>query len=355
MTQAHVSADSVALLATQLFEALGIEAEHARCVADSLVSADQEGIASHGVALIPLYVERLRKGSISRDAVPRVVEDHGGLVVVGAEHVLGQVSASAAVKLALERAREHGVAVVAVRNAAHFGAASYWARQLTDAGMIGFAFSNTRPLMPAPGGAERVVGNNPMAVAFPSASGEPLVVDMAMSATAMGKIRLAEARGAEIPEGWATDAQGAPTRSPTAAINGMLLPAAGPKGFGLAVAVDLLCGALSGGAVGAAVRPLYGELDKHYDCAHAFIAIDARRMGEGAGIGAQVAAFAQAIRASKKAPGIDEIYAPGDLERARRAANGGKVPMSLDLVDQLNELAREAGVVTRLAPLSSTS
>ena len=111
---------------------------------------------------------------------------------------------------------------------------------------------------------------------------DPLVVDMAMSATAMGKIRLAQSRGEDIPAGWATDAQGRPTTSPAEAIAGMLLPAAGPKGFGLAVAVDLLCGALSSGSCGSAVQGLYGDPAVPYDCAHAFIAIDASRVGSGA-------------------------------------------------------------------------
>jgi LDH2 family malate/lactate/ureidoglycolate dehydrogenase len=284
--------------------------------------------------------------SVSR--TPVVVEDHGALVVMSAEHGLGQISAQAAVEVGIQRARAHGVAAVAVREAFHFGAASYWARRFARAGMIGFAFSNTRPLMPAPGGAERVVGNNPLSIAFPADSGEPVVVDMAMSATAMGKIRLAEAQGQTIPEGWATDAQGRSTTSPTEAINGMLLPAAGPKGFGLAVAIDLLCGALSGGSVGSAVQPLYAGLDKFYNCAHAFIAIDASRVGGGQGIGAMVDAFAQTIRTSKKAAGTDRIFAPGELERARRAEAAAGCPLPREVIDQINVLAQQANLDSRL-------
>lgn len=348
MREVFVDVDTLTKLITELFQSLGVDLVHASCVADSLVNADLEGVASHGVMLVPMYVQRLRAGSVSITALPSVVEDHGALLVMTASHALGQVSSQMAVTLAIERARQHGVAAVAVREAFHFGAASYWARRMTQAGMIGFAFSNTRPLMPAPGGAQRVVGNNPMAIAFPCANDEPLVVDMAMSATAMGKIRLAESRGEAIPEGWATDAQGRATTSPTEAIQGMLLPAAGPKGFGLAVAIDLLCGALSGGAVGAAVRPLYAELDKPYNCAHAFVAIDASCVAEGVGIGAQVAAFAQTIRDSQKAPGTTRIYAPGDLERARRAQQGTRCPISAELADELHQFAQQAGIASRL-------
>lgn len=348
MTEQSVPAKALVQLVEAIFESVGVRPTDASAIADSLVSADLEGVASHGVALVPMYVERARTGSVAVRAEPHIVEDHGGLVVISAAHAFGQVSSEFAVKVAIERARANGVATVAVREGFHFGTAAYWSRKFAQAGMIGFSFSNTRPLMPAPGGAERVVGNNPMAIAFPSASGEPLVVDMAMSATAMGKIRNAEAQGKQIPEGWATDGDGKPTTSPTDAINGMLLPAAGPKGFGLAVAIDLLCGALSGGAVGAAVRPLYAELDKPYNCSHAFIAIDAQRTQGGVGIGAQVSAFAQTIRDTRKAPGTERVFAPGDLERAKRAQLAGHCQLIPKLVDQLNALAKEAGSNLRL-------
>jgi LDH2 family malate/lactate/ureidoglycolate dehydrogenase len=345
--EARVSAETVEAVARAILAAVGARAQDAALVARSLVRADLEGVASHGTALLPLYVDRIRRGSVDAQAVPTIESDLGGVVVLSAHNGLGQVSAQHAVQLAIERARQHGIALVSVRNAFHFGTASQWARQFADAQMVGFTFSNTRPLMPAPGGAERVVGNNPMAIAFPSDPGGPLVVDMAMSATAMGRIRNAEANGQPIPLGWATDEQGAPTTSAAEAINGMLLPAAGPKGFGLAVVIDLLCGALSGGALGAEVRPLYGDLDQPYDCAHTFIAIDAARMGDG-GIAGRVSVFAETIRTSRKAADTQRIYAPGDLERSRYEANAGQFAMPRSLVAKLQALAAEAGVDARI-------
>jgi len=335
-----------------LLESFGVPANFVAVAADALVSADMEGIASHGVMLLPMYADRIRAGSVNGAAVPQVVEDHGALVTLSAGHGLGQVSSQLAVDLVTERARVHGAAVIAVRDGFHFGAASYWTKRIAAKGMVGFAFSNTRPLMPAPGGAGRVVGNNPMSIAFPSASGEPLVIDMAMSATAMGKIRLADGRGEPIPEGWATDDQGNPTTSAAAAIAGMLLPAAGPKGFGLAVVIDLLCGALSGGAVGAAVTPLYGDPSVPYGCAHAFIAIDATKLQK-SDVPSAVAAFADNIRHSAKAPGTGRVYAPGDLERDVRLRNGAICTVSNDLLQSLNDLAKQAGLPNRLSPVAS--
>lgn len=327
-------------LVAGIFAGLGVPAGAARAVAQALVAAELEGIASHGVMLVPMYVERLLAGSVSKSEKAEMVHDEGAAVVLDAGNMLGQLSSHQATGIAVERARQHGVAAVAVRNAFHFGAAGYWAREIAARGCVGFAMCNTRPLMPAPGGAERLVGNNPLAIALPSS--EEFLIDMATSATAMGKIRLAESAGKPIPEGWAVDDQGRPTTDPAAAIQGMLLPAAGPKGFGLAVAIDLLCGALSGGAAGGEVAPLYGDPATPYRCSHFFLAIEVEKFGAGDFAG-RVQAFAGRIRRSRRAPGVERLYAPGDLERARRAANGGECRLPPEVLGKLNECAARVG------------
>ena len=164
-----------------------------------------------------------------------------------------------AIKIAVERARRFGAGLVAVRHGFHFGTARRFALKAAEGDCIGIVMCNTRPLMPAPGGAERVVGNNPIAIAVPSGGPAPIVLDMATSEAAMGKIRMAEKAGEKIPGTWAVKADGSATTDPAEAIAGMLLPASGPKGFGLAFLIDLLCGVLSGGAAGSAVQPLYGN------------------------------------------------------------------------------------------------
>jgi LDH2 family malate/lactate/ureidoglycolate dehydrogenase len=194
-----------------------------------------------------------------------------------------------------------------------------------------------------------VVGNNPLAIAFPCTDGEPLVLDMALSATAMGKIRLAESAGAAIPAGWAVDGDGRPTTDPATAIKGMLLPAAGPKGFGLALMIDLLCGGLSGGAIGAEVKPLYGDPAVPYGCAHLFLAIDPARFGVAGELATRVATFAQSVRESKPAPRVERVYAPGDVEAARREANAGACPVQADVLEKLVAVGKRLGVPT--APL----
>jgi len=330
--------------AAGLFEAVGIPGTSAQVVAEALVAADMEGVPSHGVMLIPMYIERIRGGSVSLKTQARVASDLGSTVVLDAEDALGQLTSQQAIEILTQRVPEHGIAAVAVRNGFHFGTAGRWALMLAGSGFIGVAMSNTRPLMPAPGGAERVVGNNPIAIAMPSESGPPVLLDMATSASAMGKIRLAEAAGERIPEGWATDASGRPTTDPAEAIKGMLLPAAGAKGFGLAFMIDLFCGGLSSGAIGEEVKPLYGKATEPYRCAHLFLGIDVKRFCDPALFQARVTGFAERVRQSRRAPGANRVCTPGEPAWRVLQENSGMCPLAPDVAKQLRETAQRLGV-----------
>lgn len=328
----------------RIFTALGISREDAGIVANDLVLADLEGVGSHGVMLVPMYVERIRKGSVSKRSQGDVVSDVRTAIVLDAGNALGQLTAHQAVKLAVARAKNAGMATVAVRNAFHFGTAGRYARLIADQNCVGIVMSNTRPLMPAPGGAEAITGNNPIAVALPSAGAFPVEVDMALSATAMGKIRLAAAAGQEIPDNWAMAPDGSPTTDPAEAIKGMLAPAAGPKGFGLAFVIDLLCGGLSGGAIGPEVRPLYGDPAEPYRCSQLFIAIDTAAFPSGAAFPQRAHEQTQRVSASKRAPGTAHLYAPGELAFATRESNAGRCTLSRQTLNGLIEAGRQAGI-----------
>jgi LDH2 family malate/lactate/ureidoglycolate dehydrogenase len=319
----RVSADALVQGIARIFIAAGIAPGAAVIVAQDLVAADLEGVASHGVMLVPMYVERIRAGSVSRLTEGTIVSDRQTAVVIDAGNALGQLTARQAVELAATRATEFGMASVAVRNAFHFGAAGRYARMLAERGCIGMVMCNTRPLMPPTGGAEPVTGNNPLAIAAPGAGDFAPEVDMALSAAAMGKIRNAAATGLEIPLGWATDKSGADTTDPEAAIAGMLLPAAGPKGFGLAFIIDLLCGGLSGGGIGAQVRPLFSSLLQPYNSANLFIAIHVGHFTDPARFAERASAAAAAVSAVRRAPGVERVYAPGELAQAMRAKADG--------------------------------
>jgi LDH2 family malate/lactate/ureidoglycolate dehydrogenase len=339
-----VSAETLSRLVAELFIATGVSTRAAKVVAEGLVDADLHGLQSHGVMLTDMYIARLRAGSVSRRDQAERISDRGATVVLDAGHALGHVSGVEAMSIAVQKAGEHGIGIVAVRHGFHFGAAGRFAVQAAKADCIGIVCCNTRPLMPAPGGAEAVVGNNPLAIAIPTDDPVPLLLDMATSEAAMGKIRMAQRTGKPVPPGWAVDARGVPTTDAGAAISGMLLPTGGPKGFGLALMLDLMSGLLSGGAYGAAVRALYNNDDEPYNCSHLFLAISLAHFGDPGEMRRRVAAYTGSIRASRAAPGVERVLVPGEpeWERGRRAE--GRVSLPASVADMLARLAGELGV-----------
>jgi len=339
-----VPASHLAAAVTGILVAVGVQRSDAEVVAADLVESDLEGLASHGVMLLPMYVDRIVAGSVSRRSAGDVASDRGSAIVIDAGNALGQLTARQAVELATARAHEIGMAAVAVRNGFHFGTAGRHARMIAARNCIGIVLSNTRPLMPAPGGAQALVGNNPIAIAVPSAGAFPVEADMALSATAMGKIRLAAAAGQPIPSDWALAADGNPTTDPAAAIKGMLLPAAGPKGFGLAFLIDLLCGGLSEGAVGAEVRPLYGDPAQPYRCSHFFLAIHVGHFPAANTFARRVEQKAARVSESKRAPGNERVYAPGELRWATRQASGNTCRLDVQTVRALAATAQRLGI-----------
>ena len=350
-----IAATDLAGLVARIFEAAGMSAKAAAIVAQGLVDADLEGLPSHGVLLVDLYVDRLRAGSVSTRETASLVSENGCVVVLDAGNAFGHLTGDQAIDIAVERAKAHGVGIVAVRHGFHFGAARRFAIAATEKDCIGIVMCNTRPLMPAPGGAQRVVGNNPIAIAIPSDDPIPFVLDMATSEAAMGKIRLAERAGQSIPATWAVCNDGSPTTNPAEAIAGMLLPAAGPKGFGLALAIDLMCGLLSGGASGEGVTPLYGDPSVPYDCSHLFIAIDVGHFGDVACFRAGAAAAATRVRSGKRAPGVPELFVPGEPEWRRRENAGGHVRIERNVAANLIKLAESLAVSPEpLLSLSNT-
>lgn len=335
-----------------IFVGAGLGADAADTVAESLVEADRLGLASHGVMLTDMYVNRLKAGSVSTEREPAVISDRGVTMVLDGRNAFGVLTADNAMQKAVAKARAYGAGIVAVRHAFHFGAARRFTEAAAAAGCVGIALCNTRPLMPAPGGAERIVGNNPLSIAFPTADAIPFVLDMATSEAAMGKIRMAAKNGAAIPESWAVKADGSPTTDPLEAIEGMLLPTAGPKGFGLALMIDLLCGVLSGGAFGPDVKPLYGDMSVPYDCSHLLMAIDIGHFTDPDEAGRCVQAAAQRIRSGARAPGVTRLYTPGEPEWCKRQEAEDQVPVDEGVAAMLSDLARSLDVQLTTVPLA---
>ena len=339
-----IAADELVAFVSRLFVAAGLSETAAKTIAEGLVEADLDGVPSHGVMLVDLYVDRLRHGSISLDETAKIISDNGCAVVMDAGHAFGHLTGTQSMSAAIARAKQYGAGVVAVRHGFHFGTARRYAVMATDEGCIGVVMCNTRPLMPAPGGAERVVGNNPIAIAVPSDTSVPLVLDMATSEAAMGKIRMAEKANQAIPANWAVRNDGSPTTAPNEAIAGMLLPAAGPKGFGLSLMIDLMCGLLSSGAIGQSVMPLYGDPTVPYDCSHLFIAVDVAHFCDLGSFRSQAGAAAERIRQGRRAPGTTQLFLPGEPEWQRHQNANGVVQLERSVADALIKIAQELKV-----------
>jgi LDH2 family malate/lactate/ureidoglycolate dehydrogenase len=346
-----VPAEWLEQTATEVFCAVGFTESDARLIADALVDADLRGVRSHGVVLVSMYVNRITAGGVTRERELDIVHDAGAMLITDARYGMGQLSSPRAMRLAIERAGRLGIGAVAVRRAHHFGSAGRWARQAVSAGCLGIAMSNTTPLMPAPGGAGRIVGNNPLAIAVPTDE-EPIVLDMALSSAALGKIRQAATAGRPIPGGWATDPSGIPTEDAPTALLGMLLPTGGHKGFGLALMIDVLTGVLGDGGWGDQVRPLYREPGEFNNCSHLFVAIDPDRLGGRAGFAARASALAGRVRASPLAPGTERTYPPGEreAETATRQQKYG-VAVERSAIRALLDTARTAGATVTDPPI----
>lgn len=237
--------------------AAGLRPDDARTVADNLAYAELRGTASHGFVRLATYLERIVDGGINAGHTPSLLWDLGALASLDGDAGPGAATAVHAVGLAVERAREFGIGCVIVNNANHFGAAAFYSELIADGGMIGIVSCNTDRAVCAPGGGAAMLGTNPLAIALPLAAAARPILDMATSEVSYGKILVAAADEQAIPLGWAVDATGSPTTSASEALHGSLLPAAGPKGFGLSFMIDALV-AFGGASTSPFVAPLHG-------------------------------------------------------------------------------------------------
>lgn len=334
-----IAVDVVRDWAIAVLREAGLCEEDASITAAALAFAELRGVRTHGFIRLATYMERIRAGGIRPAARPAIDTDLGALVFVDAGHAIGMSSGAYCSDLAIEKAREHGAGVVIARNANHFGAAAFFANRIADAGLLGFAFCNTDRVMCGPSGGQPVLGTNPVAVAVPLPYDQRPQLDMATTHVSAGKLIIAAQDGQSIPLGWAVDASGKPTTSAAAGLEGALLPAGGPKGFGLAFAIDALV-ALSGAAVSPEVSPLYGDPSAPQRVGQAFIALqtgvsleDYRRRMSG---------LVEAIHGSGPLSGPPAL-APGEPELAQEKANNGRLELTDSLLSTLEHISAAAG------------
>ena len=358
MTQAPARCSPTILrdFATSCFRAVGLDAEAAALVADTLVAAEVRGVTSHGLVRLPVYLRNVKNGVVDASARPTLAADGPNVSLLDGKNAMGQVASKLAMDLAIQRARDNGIAAVAVKNSNHFGAGAYWAMLALPEQMIGIAMTNGAVSMAPTGGVTPVLGNNPLAVASPAGSELPIVLDMAQTMVARGWIRLAAMRGQQIPDGWAQDARGKPTNDPAAALEGSLLPIGGYKGYGLSVIVELLTSVLSGAAIGPALPNMgftaASEDQKRYPAhevggvgtGHFFAAVDVKRFMPFEVYTARVDALVRTMKASALAEGVETILLPGEKEFLTEEARRDAVPISDEVRAELQAASDLTGV-----------
>ncbi len=266
-------------LATHALIRAGASEVNAHATADGLLYADSQGTASHGVSRVAQYCGHMKSGRIDGNATPAIAKSYGATAIVDARDGLAFGAGNFAIDHAIATAQKQGLAFVAVTNSYHFGAAIYYLEAVAKAGMMGLAFSNSPAAMAAWGGKRPLFGTNPVAAMFPRVGKEPLAIDLAMSEVARGKLMVAAKEGKTIPEGWAFDADGAPTTDPAKGLKGSMAPMGGVKGAMLALTIELLVTALTGARFGFEADSFFDVEGNKPRIGQAFLVIDPDAMG----------------------------------------------------------------------------
>lgn len=339
-----------AILETFMLEALmaaGVPRDDARTVTDVLLESDKRGIDSHGIGrLKPIYIDRIRDGILDPVTRVEILRDRKTTAVLDGHNGMGHVVAKQAMALAMAKAKAHGMGMTAVRNSTHYGIAGYYALMATQAGLIGLTGTNARPSIAPTFGVENMLGTNPLTIGLPTDEAFPFILDCATSITQRGKLEHYERMGKELVPGWVIDEAGR-TRTDTVQVlkdltagKAALTPLGGPgedlagyKGFGYATVVEVLCAALQDGAY---LKMLNGFDDQGqkipYPIGHFFIAIDVEEFIDLARFKAITGDILRELRASRKAPGEDQIFTAGEKEHwigEFRRTRGCPVPPAL--------------------------
>ena len=343
MTDASVRVGVAALreFIAAAFRHLGMPEGDAETVAALMAEADLQGSDGHGVIRLPQYARRIRAGGVNLRPAIRTVQERPSMALLDGDNGMGHLVMARAAELAIDKARVAGVAWVGARMSNHAGPASLYARKPAAQDMIGmyFAVGNANHLPPW-GGLDMLLSTNPIAVAIPAGREPTIVLDMATTVAAYGKVKAKAQRGEAMPEGWMIDRDGRPLTDPRRAEEGFLLPIGGYKGYGLALIVGMLAGTLNGAAMGKDVIDFNHDDTSTTNTGQAIVAIDIAAFGDVAAFKARVDTLIDDLRNSRRMPNIDRIWLPGEQSNAKRIDNlRDGIPIAAGLRQNLDRLA----------------
>ena len=345
MADITCTAEKLTGFSAQVLHAHGLPQQDAETVANGLVHANLRGVDSHGVARIPIYADRLRQGLVNQTPNIRIIKDSGAALLVDGDNGMGAVVTTHALELGLERLDANGAVSIAIRNSNHYSAGSFYATQAVERNAAMWLYSNAPPTMAPWGGAKRYLGTNPYTFAAPAGKYDPIILDMATSVVARGRIILAAGRDEAIPEGWAVTVEGAATTDAQAALAGSVLPFGGPKGYGIALMIEIMSGILSGAGFGPRVGDLYEDFSKPQNVGSfmQLTRIDAFMPAEE--FNQRMEMLISEIKASQPAQGVEEILVPGEIEaRIARKRQQEGIPLARNTYDALQKLGESCGV-----------
>ena len=333
---------------TKVFLKLGVPKDDSELFTDSLIEANLRGVDTHGITrMLPTFVKRLQTGVLNTHTRLEIIREKSGTALIDCNNGIGQVSSKFAMELAIKKAQTTGIALVATTHSNHFGSAAYWATKALDHNMIGFSSTNAPAAVAPTGGAEAFLGTNPFAIAIPAGTESPFVLDMATSVVARGRIHLYAKQNMPLEPGWALDEYGKPTIDPHAALRGFLTPIGGYKGYGISLAIDMICGVLTGSSYGTHFPGFLADnLDDPTDLGSIFAAINIESFIETSEFKLSMDQAIREIKNCKKSEGTQRIYIPGEIElemKKERLSKG--IPLPEVVVREFENLGKELNVL----------
>jgi L-2-hydroxycarboxylate dehydrogenase (NAD+) len=351
VVSARVTQAQLETFIARAFESVGLPANDARAVAQLMAAADVQGSEGHGIFRLPQYIRRIKAGAVNVKPNIRIEREAAGMALVNGDNGMGHLVMKFAAERAIEKARSAGVAWVGAKWSNHAGPASLYSNMPLAHNMIGLYMAvGSANHLPPWGGIDMLLSTNPLAVSIPGGDEPPIVLDMATTVAAYGKVKTKAQRGEMMPEGWMIDREGKPLTDPKRAHEGFLLPIGGYKGYGLALIIGLLCGTLNGAAMGKDVIDFNADDTSVTNTGHAIVAINIEAFMPLAEFRQQVDVLVRDLRASNRMPGFDRIRMPGEGSREARVANEkAGVPVPPALLAALDTLAGELNIAP-LAP-----